>query len=127
ALAAQMVFIYQEVNGTFAGSMEELVSVYGHSAPGGPASLRVASVDIGGGTTDVMIAEYEDKLPGTGTSLSIKKLFQDGVSIAGDEVCRAIVEDVIFPQILHQLPTAKSKSRLLHLFGEGDAGHGSAW
>jgi hypothetical protein len=123
ALAAQMVFVFQEAQGTFAGSMEELVSVYG----GGEKTLRVASVDIGGGTSDVMIAEYEDKLPGTGTSLSIKKLFQDGVSIAGDEVCRAIIEDVVFPQILQQLPTAQSKSRLLHLFGEGDAGHGSAW
>lgn len=124
ALAAQMVFLYQEVQGTFAGSMEELVSVYGDA---GTKTLRVASVDIGGGTSDVMIAEYEDKLPGTGTSLAIHKLFQDGVSIAGDEVCRAIIEDVVFPQILHQLPTAQSKSRLLHLFGEGDAGHGSAW
>lgn len=123
ALAAQMVFVYQEVSGTFAGSMEELVAVYGHEG----RTLRVASVDIGGGTSDVMIAEYEDKLPGTGTSLSIKKLFQDGVSIAGDEVCRAILEDVVFPQILHQLPTPQSKSKLLHLFGEGDAGHGSAW
>lgn len=123
ALAAQMVYVFQEVNGTFAGSMESLLAVYGHEAK----TLRVASVDIGGGTSDVMIAEYEDKLPGTGTSLAIKKLFQDGVSIAGDEVCRAIVEDVVFPQILHQLPTAQSKSRLLHLFGEGDAGHGSAW
>src|SRR5688572_9039728 len=128
ALAAQMVFVYQEVQGTFAGSMEQLVSVYGQPGPTpGSGTLRVASVDIGGGTSDVMIAEYEDKLPGTGTSLSIKKLFQDGVSIAGDEVCRAIVEDVVFPQILQQLPTPQSKSRLLHLFGEGDAGHGSAW
>ena len=123
ALAAQMVFVFQEVQGTFAGSMEELIAVYGHERK----TLRVASVDIGGGTSDVMIAEYEDKLPGTGTSLSIKKLFQDGVSIAGDEVCRAIVEDVVFPQILHQLPTQQAKSRILHLFGEGDAGHGSAW
>jgi len=127
ALAAQMVFVYQEASGTFSGSMEELISVYGHVPKDGPAKLRVASVDIGGGTSDVMIAEYEDKLPGTGTSLSITKLFQDGVGIAGDEVCRAIVEDVIFPQILQQLPTQASKGKLLHLFGEGDAGHGSAW
>lgn len=126
ALAAQMVFVHQEVQGTFAGSMEELIGVYG-DARGGRQTLRVASVDIGGGTSDVMIAEYEDKLPGTGTSLAITKLFQDGVSIAGDEICRGIVEDVVFPQILGQLPTAQSKSRLLHLFGEGDAGHGSAW
>ena len=42
-------------------------------------------------------------------------------------MCRAIVEDVIFPQIVSQLPTPGSKGKLLHLFGEGDAGHGSAW
>lgn len=123
ALAAQMVFVYQEAQGTFRGSMEEFIAVYGHASK----KLRVASVDIGGGTSDVMIAEYEDRLPGTGTSLSITKLFQDGVSIAGDEVCRAIVEDVVFPQILGQLATQRSRGKLLHLFGEGDAGHGSAW
>jgi hypothetical protein len=129
ALAAQMVFVHQEAQGTFSGSMEELISVYGHVPKDGSSTgkLRVASVDIGGGTSDVMIAEYEDKLPGTGTSLSITRLFQDGVGIAGDEVCRAIVEDVIFPQIVAQLPTQESKGKLLHLFGEGDAGHGSAW
>ncbi len=127
ALAAQMVFVYEEVQGTFSGSMEELVSVYGHEGGSGQKTLRVASIDIGGGTSDVMIAEYEDKMPGTGTALSIRKLFQDGVSIAGDEVCRAIVEDVVFSQILQQLPTAQDKSRLRHLFGEGDAGHGSTW
>jgi hypothetical protein len=128
ALAAQTVFVYQECAGTFSGSMEELISVYGHTPKdGSPAKLRVASVDIGGGTSDVMIAEYEDKLPGTGTSLAIQRLFQDGVSIAGDEVCRAIVEDVILPQILAQLVSNASRGKLLHLFGEGDAGHGSAW
>lgn len=130
ALAAQMVFVYEEAQGTFSGSMEEFIAVYGHAPPQGGAGsgkLRVASVDIGGGTSDVMIAEYEDKLPGTGTSLAISRLFQDGVSIAGDEVCRAIVEDVIFPQIVQQLPTQQAKGKLMHLFGEGDAGHGSAW
>jgi hypothetical protein len=127
ALAAQMVFVYQEVQGTFSGSMEELLSVYGRAGEGGARTVRIASVDIGGGTSDVMIAEYQDRLLGTGTSLAITKLYQDGVSIAGDEVCRAIVEDVVFDQILAQLPSADSKGKLLHLFGEGDAGHGSAW
>src|SRR5262249_1756698 len=69
ALAAQMVFVFQEIQGTFAGSMEEFVAVYGQLAPeprpqtgrqpegpqtDGPKTLRVASVDIGGGTSDVM-------------------------------------------------------------------------
>lgn len=128
ALAAQSVFVFQETQGTFEGRTEEFLSVYGRSdGPGQPAKVRVASIDIGGGTSDVMIAEYEDRHPGTGTSLAITKLFQDGVSIAGDEVCHAIVRDVIIPQILAQLPDPKSKGRFLHLFGAGDAGHGSPW
>ena len=122
ALAAQMVYVYQEVQHTFSGSMEDFVRVYGQGA-----NVRVASIDIGGGTSDVMIAEYSDKLSGTGTSLHIRKLFQDGVSIAGDEVCRAIVEDVIFGQLLQQLPPGSTKSKIVHLFAEGDAGHGAAW
>ncbi len=122
ALAAQMVFLYQEVSGTFAGSMEDFVRVYGAE----DGSVRIASVDIGGGTCDVMIAEYRDKLAGAGTSLAIRELFQDGVSVAGDEVCRAILEDVAFPQILNQVDHA-AKSKLVHLFGEGDGGHGAAW
>ena len=128
ALAAQMVFVYQSVAHDFAGSFEELVAVYGRKDQGGAGeTLRVASIDVGGGTSDVMIAEYTDKQPGTGTSLGITKLFQDGVSVAGDEVCRAIVEDIVMAQILTQLPTPSSRAKLAHLFGEGDGGHGATW
>ena len=123
ALAAQMVYVYQEIAESFSGLMEDFVSVYAKDKD----ALRVASVDIGGGTSDVMIAEYRDKLPGTGTSLSVKKLFQDGISVAGDDVCRAILEDIVFSQILQQMPSPASRSKVIHLFGEGDAGHGAAW
>jgi hypothetical protein len=123
ALAAQMVYVYQETEHTFGGSFEELAGVYGRKQQ----ALRVASIDIGGGTSDVMIAEYTDRQPGAGTSLVIKKLFQDGVSIAGDEVCRAILEDVVFTQILSQVASAQGRTRVANLFAEGDAGHGATW
>jgi hypothetical protein len=57
----------------------------------------------------------------------VKKLFQDGVSIAGDEVCRALLEDIVFVQLLQQLPSNAARTKIVHLFGEGDAGHGAAW
>lgn len=123
ALASQLVYLFQEVNHTYQGSMEELVTVYGHA----DKTLTVASIDIGGGTTDVMVAEYTDKLEGTGTALHVKKRFQDGVNIAGDEVCRAIVEDVLFAELRAEMPSREAQARLVHLFGEGDAGHGQAW
>lgn len=123
ALAAQMVYVYEETSHCFSGSFEEFQAVYGrHGHP-----LRIASIDIGGGTSDVMIAEYTDRQPGTGTSLVIKKLFQDGIGIAGDEVCRGLIEDVLFSQILAQIPSGPGKAKLAALFGEGDSGHGAAW
>lgn len=127
ALAAQMVYLYQEINERFQGKMEDLVALYGRTDADGIGRLRVASIDIGGGTTDVMIGEYEDRLPGSGTALAVKKLFQDGVSVAGDDVCRAIVERVIFPQILQQLPAGAERQRFAHLFDEGDAGLGQSF
>ncbi|HBQ17393.1 MAG TPA: hypothetical protein DEF51_41795 [Myxococcales bacterium] len=123
AMAAQMVYVYQEIVHSFSGSMEELVRIYGQNGD----ALRVASVDIGGGTSDVMIAEYRDLMPGTGTALSVKKLFQDGISIAGDDVCRAIVEDIVLDQILAQLPSSQSRRELGQLLSEGDAGWGAEW
>ncbi|MCC7535522.1 MAG: virulence factor SrfB [Deltaproteobacteria bacterium] len=123
ALAAQMVYVYQEIVHSYGGSMEELVKVYGQDGK----SLRIASVDIGGGTSDVMIAEYRDLLPGSGTALHVTELFQDGISIAGDDVCKAIVEDVVLEQVLAQLPSARSRQRLVQLLIEGDAGLGVEW
>ena len=66
-------------------------------------------------------------MPGTGTALSVKKLFQDGISIAGDDVCRAIVEDIVLDQILAQLPSSQSRRELGQLLSEGDAGWGAEW
>lgn len=123
ALACQMVYLYQEVASTFGGSFEDFAKLYGKK----DGTVRIASIDIGGGTSDVMIAEYADKLPGTGTSLAIKKLFQDGVSIAGDEVCRALIEDLAFAQILQQLPSPSARAKIVHLFAEGAAGHPPEW
>lgn len=123
ALAAQMVYVYQEIVHSFSGSMEELVRIYGR----GDRRIRIASVDIGGGTSDVMIAEYRDQMPGTGTALHVKKLFQDGIAIAGDDVCKAIVEDIVLEQVLAQLPNALARRDLAQLLIEGDAGHGAEW
>jgi len=123
AMAAQMVYVYQEIVHSFAGSMEELVRICGRE----DGTLRIGSVDIGGGTSDVMIAEYRDLMPGTGTALHVKKLFQDGIGIAGDDVCRAIVEDIVLDQVLAQLPSSRSRRELGQLLGEGDAGHGATW
>jgi hypothetical protein len=123
ALASQMVYVYQEIVHSFGGSMEELARIYGRDQK----TLRIGSVDIGGGTTDVMVAEYKDLMPGGGTALHAKKLFQDGIAIAGDDVCKAICEDIVLEQILHQIPNARGRRAFVQLLAEADAGYGAEW
>jgi hypothetical protein len=125
ALASQMVFVYQEVQHTFQGSMEDFATIYGRVDSAGNRNVRVASIDLGGGTTDVMIADYHDAMAGSGTSLTITPQFQDGVSVAGDEVCRHFVEDILVEQLIGGLTAPADRRKFIELFLDGDAGRGA--
>ncbi len=60
--------------------------------------LRIACVDIGGGTSDLMIAEYEcETLPG-GDRIVGQMLHLDGISLAGDYLVKRLLECIIIPQ-----------------------------
>jgi hypothetical protein len=55
-------------------------------------SLRVASIDIGGGTTDISIITYVAETPDTSTPLIIPTQdFRDGFNVAGDDIMREII------------------------------------
>ena len=58
--------------------------------------LRIACIDIGGGTTDMMIARYRFQ-PGIDDSIEGQVLHQDGVSIAGDQLVKRVLEKIIVP------------------------------
>jgi hypothetical protein len=59
ATSSQLVYIYSEVGQKYKGSYSEFFSLYGKkTADGIPPSLTVGSLDIGAGTTDLMISEY---------------------------------------------------------------------
>jgi hypothetical protein len=61
--------------------------------------LRVMNLDIGGGTSDVSIVEYQDKKEGVSVELDAKVLFKDSSTIAGDRLVKAIIEKVILPRL----------------------------
>ena len=68
--------------------------VAGPAGRDGPAAgqLRAASIDIGGGTTDLVITDY--RLEGTGNNVSIfpGQLFREGFNIAGDDILKRLVQ-----------------------------------
>lgn len=59
--------------------------------------IRIACLDIGGGTSDIMIARYTYQ-PGIDDSISGQVLHQDGISIAGDQLVKRMLEKLIVPK-----------------------------
>ena len=57
---------------------------------------RVAVIDIGGGTTDLSIADILAQ--GTGKA-EVHQLFLDGINLAGDDVIEDMVKNVLFEKV----------------------------
>jgi hypothetical protein len=58
--------------------------------------LRIACIDIGGGTSDLMIARYRFQA-GIDDSIEGQVLHRDGVSVAGDQLVKRLLERIIVP------------------------------
>jgi hypothetical protein len=61
--------------------------------------FRVASIDIGGGTTDMMVAEYDMNQYAENNLLEGKILHVDGTSTGGDDVVKIIIEKHLLPEL----------------------------
>ena len=101
ASAVQLTYLYGEVVNHFMSdtraTVESLgkkrISELGIEEP----TFRIASIDIGGGTSDLMIAEYKNG--SNHGSILQKQLFSEGFSIAGDEITKRIIEKIILKKI----------------------------
>ncbi len=58
--------------------------------------IRIACIDIGGGTTDLMIAKYnfESKID---DYIRGQVLHQDGISLGGDQLVKRLLETIVVP------------------------------
>ena len=97
AVAAQLPVIFDEIRrlGERGENWLELVG-RGH---GNAARARVLNLDIGGGTTDVTIVEYQDQRAGEGVDLLATVLYRDSSTIAGDVLVRRAIESVLLPAL----------------------------
>ena len=98
AVASQLPFVYSEIR-RMGDVGENWISLYGRGGFGSDASLRIMTVDIGGGTTDISIVEYADRHDGGGVDLEAKLLFRDSSSIAGDALVKEIIDCVLLPSL----------------------------
>ena len=115
ASATQLVYLYNEIFEEFRGDIDLHFKTFGRSrlvsAANGEGqadrpSLRVASVDIGGGTTDLIITTYVSD--GTGAAAVIRPIqeFREGFNVAGDDVVRATIESHVLTAIRDHISKA---------------------
>lgn len=97
AVASQLPFVYSEIRRMY-NIGENWIELVGRGR-GVDARVRLMTVDIGGGTTDVSIVEYGDLLEGGGVNLEARLLFRDCSSVAGDALVKEIIESVLLPTL----------------------------
>ncbi len=124
AVAGQLPFLFAETIRYPGQTVGDWIATMGRRRGGteGENTIRVMNFDIGGGTTDISILEYRDcGQPGTGINdLSVKLLFKDGQTLAGDDLLKRIIEkEILGPLVRNQDdPLAQ---RLSSLFSQASA------
>lgn len=113
ASASQLVFLYNEIAEKFNGDASAYFAIKGRHRPGRTSeghperpSLRVASIDIGGGTTDLIITTYLDASSGATAVIEPRQEFREGFNIAGDDILRAVIENHVMVPLRDALQSA---------------------
>ena len=105
ASTVQCVFLQNQINAlSQANFRKALVNQTYHEDKD---RLRIASIDIGGGTTDVMVSEFNIDNYNLGGELKGDILFSDGVQYGGDELVKKLIKDTVFPAITKSLNNEK--------------------
>ena len=114
AVAPQLAIVFSEMH-HMRDYGENWIELYGRQR-GDKETVRVMTIDIGGGTTDTSVVEYSDELPGVGVDLVANLMFKDSTTIAGDRLVKDIVERVMLPQLGAKFKGDKQQKDLFERF-----------
>jgi len=125
ASCCQLVYLYAEIAQRYSGEINKFFELKGHIRPEdkkaakNEKTLTIGTVDIGAGTTDVMICKYDYLGTGTGKTTPIP-LFWDSFYLAGDDILRNIIQNIVIEGKDHGLAdfgniTAALTTRILNM------------
>ncbi|HEV7781734.1 MAG TPA: virulence factor SrfB, partial [Chitinophagaceae bacterium] len=131
ATSAQFVYLYAEVKERYRKNCGEYFDFYGKMRKDlgdyNKKSLTIGSVDIGAGTTDVMIAAYKYDDAGQCT-LTPVPLFWESFYVAGDDMLKELVRQIIIEgqyagiqKQLEKMGKAGIAKLILDFFGKDNA------
>lgn len=125
ASCAQLVYLYTEINQNFAGHPETFFNTLGRPDRQQRDTLSIASIDIGGGTTDLVITDYHldnNGVAGGGTNVHIipHQRFRDSLKMAGDDILLDVIQFYVLPafeQALREAGVASVETLMSQLCG----------
>lgn len=126
ASCTQLVYLYSELTQKFDGRLGTFLQLKGKPRPQTPGaaatdSLRLACIDIGGGTTDLMVTTYWSE---ANRLLLPAQTFREGFRIAGDDLVQRIIAAIVLPRMQESIEAAGGQyvgEKMRELFG-GDIG-----
>ncbi len=99
ATSAQFVFLYAEIKERYKKNVKDYFDFYGKVRTDlddyNKKSLTIGSVDIGAGTTDVMIAAYKYDDSNAQCTLTPEPLFWESFYFAGDDLMKQLVQQLV--------------------------------
>jgi hypothetical protein len=98
AVASQLAIVFSEIGKH--GDQVEIWLQSGGRLRGKKTSIRVLTIDIGGGTTDTAVVEYSNSATAkSGVHLGAEVLFSDSTAHAGDRLVKDLIEAVLLPTL----------------------------
>ena len=103
ASCGQLVYLYSEIANNFGNQPKAFFSTLAKADKADKNAITLATIDIGGGTTDLVITKYH--LAGDDNSAHIvpTQLFRDGFKVAGDDILLDIIQQYILPSFANAL------------------------
>lgn len=102
----QATYLYAEIAEKFHGRAKDFLELFGKPRVGPgeseeAPSIRIASLDIGGGTTDLAITTFW--MTGVNTPLAVDFNFREGFSFGGGEILKLVIEKAVFPALIYAI------------------------
>lgn len=131
ATCSQFLYLYAEINERYLKNSKEYFNFYGKVRNDlddyNKKSITVGSVDIGAGTTDIMIASYKYE-DGEQCTLTPVPLYWESFYIAGDDLLKELIRQLVIEgkyaaiqQQLEMLKKSDIPKLLLDFFGKDNA------
>ena len=105
ATCVQIVYLYGTLQHQFNRDVNGFLQ--GHN-PSGKQKIRIGTVDLGGGTCDIMVCDHTCTSENNAVKVKPTPLFWDSWMRAGDDLRRELVEQILAPNIVEHLTTNTS-------------------